>query len=360
MGPWAPACASASSVRWASRCAAWRRFGCQQLAGPGGSHRHVGLARRRRAGVCAPPRRRRLRHRRGRAGRGAARLRNGPARPRGPTDYAVGIAFYGRAAGRIQLSPDWSVRLDVIGGSTAASGPSSVTQDSPDSHVLGRRIRGGAGRHRELLAMTEPSAGPADTHGCMFSRTIVRISVVVGVAFCLQQPAAFAQPADAIRKGHAAQPRSDRGGRQARVREGARAAEARAGFVQELGPRTASRRRAHAHPHGRRDHPGLQESRAGEEAVRQGARHRSEHHDHEVAVDARPGGGVRGGEGRRQRARGRRRRRRRARRHRPRRGARPAAETRTDAPSSSGSATTRSARSSRGRASSSPSPSTRA
>jgi hypothetical protein len=34
----------------------------------------------------------------------------------------------------------------------------------------------------------------------MFSRTIVRISVVVGVAFCLQQQAAFAQPVDATEK----------------------------------------------------------------------------------------------------------------------------------------------------------------
>jgi hypothetical protein len=35
------------------------------------------------------------------------------------TDDTVGIAVYGRAAGRIRLSPSWSVRLDVIGGSTA-------------------------------------------------------------------------------------------------------------------------------------------------------------------------------------------------------------------------------------------------
>lgn len=35
------------------------------------------------------------------------------------TDDAVGIAVYGRAAGRIRLSPSWSVRLDVLGGSTA-------------------------------------------------------------------------------------------------------------------------------------------------------------------------------------------------------------------------------------------------
>jgi hypothetical protein len=37
----------------------------------------------------------------------------------GRTDYAVGVAAYGRAALRIRLSPSWSVRLDVLGGSTA-------------------------------------------------------------------------------------------------------------------------------------------------------------------------------------------------------------------------------------------------
>ena len=35
------------------------------------------------------------------------------------TDDAVGMAVYGRAAGRIRLTPSWSVRLDVLGGSTA-------------------------------------------------------------------------------------------------------------------------------------------------------------------------------------------------------------------------------------------------
>jgi hypothetical protein len=35
------------------------------------------------------------------------------------TDDAVGIAVYGRAAGRIRLSPSWSVRLDVLAGTTA-------------------------------------------------------------------------------------------------------------------------------------------------------------------------------------------------------------------------------------------------
>jgi hypothetical protein len=35
------------------------------------------------------------------------------------TDDGLGIAVYGRAAGRIRLSPSWSVRLDVLGGSSA-------------------------------------------------------------------------------------------------------------------------------------------------------------------------------------------------------------------------------------------------
>ena len=35
------------------------------------------------------------------------------------TDDGVGIAVYGRAAARLRLSPNWAVRLDVLGGSTA-------------------------------------------------------------------------------------------------------------------------------------------------------------------------------------------------------------------------------------------------
>ena len=45
----------------------------------------------------------------------------------GQTDHVVGLAFYARAAGRIHLSPSWSVRLDVLGGSTAARRPIIVT-----------------------------------------------------------------------------------------------------------------------------------------------------------------------------------------------------------------------------------------
>jgi hypothetical protein len=38
-------------------------------------------------------------------------------------DYAVGLALYSRAAGTIRLSPTWSVRLDLLGGSTAPRRP---------------------------------------------------------------------------------------------------------------------------------------------------------------------------------------------------------------------------------------------
>jgi hypothetical protein len=45
----------------------------------------------------------------------------------GQTDHVVGLALYARAAGRIHLSPSWSVRLDVLGGSTAARRPIIIT-----------------------------------------------------------------------------------------------------------------------------------------------------------------------------------------------------------------------------------------
>jgi hypothetical protein len=41
----------------------------------------------------------------------------------GVTNYAVGLALYGRATGTIRLTPTWSVRLDVLGGSTAPQRP---------------------------------------------------------------------------------------------------------------------------------------------------------------------------------------------------------------------------------------------
>jgi hypothetical protein len=41
----------------------------------------------------------------------------------GQTDYAVGAAVYGRVACRVRLSPSWSLRLDVLGGSTVPLRP---------------------------------------------------------------------------------------------------------------------------------------------------------------------------------------------------------------------------------------------
>jgi hypothetical protein len=49
------------------------------------------------------------------------------------TAYGVGLALYGRAAGRIRLSPNWSVRLEVLGGSTAAR-PVAII-DTDQNHV---------------------------------------------------------------------------------------------------------------------------------------------------------------------------------------------------------------------------------
>ena len=70
----------------------------------------------------------------------------------GRTDQAFGIALYGRAAGRLQLSPAWAVRLDCWGEAPRPSvRTSGSTRKSADGHVLGRRLRGGAGRHRSLV-----------------------------------------------------------------------------------------------------------------------------------------------------------------------------------------------------------------
>jgi hypothetical protein len=41
----------------------------------------------------------------------------------GSSDNAFGVAIYGRAAARLQLSPAWTVRVDVMGGSTAPQRP---------------------------------------------------------------------------------------------------------------------------------------------------------------------------------------------------------------------------------------------
>ncbi len=56
-----------------------------------------------------------------------------PGGAMGLTDYAVGLALYGRVAGRLQLSRAWALRLDVLGGSTAARTPNvGAIQDSPE------------------------------------------------------------------------------------------------------------------------------------------------------------------------------------------------------------------------------------
>lgn len=52
------------------------------------------------------------------------------------TDDGVGIAVYGRAAGRIRLSPSWSARLDVLGGSTAPR-RIIITSDTQDVTTWG-------------------------------------------------------------------------------------------------------------------------------------------------------------------------------------------------------------------------------
>lgn len=88
-------------------------FGSQELAGPQGPiNTSVWLA----GGglVLAPRTAARIAFDIG-AGALAVMLRSSGTR----TDDGVGIAVYGRAASRIRLSPSWSVRLDVIGGSTA-------------------------------------------------------------------------------------------------------------------------------------------------------------------------------------------------------------------------------------------------
>jgi hypothetical protein len=53
----------------------------------------------------------------------------------GLSDHAVGVALYGRAAGRIRLSPGWSLRLDVIGGSTAPRRPVVVIGGAPEETI---------------------------------------------------------------------------------------------------------------------------------------------------------------------------------------------------------------------------------
>jgi hypothetical protein len=53
----------------------------------------------------------------------------------GNSDHAVGLALYGRAAGRVRLSSSWSVRVDVLGGSTAPRRPIVALMGTPDENV---------------------------------------------------------------------------------------------------------------------------------------------------------------------------------------------------------------------------------
>jgi hypothetical protein len=53
----------------------------------------------------------------------------GTTTPNGQTDRGVGVAIYGRAAGYVRLGPIVSLRLDVIGGTTALRRPVLVAND---------------------------------------------------------------------------------------------------------------------------------------------------------------------------------------------------------------------------------------
>jgi hypothetical protein len=55
----------------------------------------------------------------------------------GQTDHAVGLALYARAAARIHLSTSWAVRLDVLGGSTAAHRPIIIDAHGNDVTAWG-------------------------------------------------------------------------------------------------------------------------------------------------------------------------------------------------------------------------------
>ena len=50
----------------------------------------------------------------------------------GTTDHAVGVALYGRAAGRVRLSPSWSIRLEVLGGTTSVRRPIVAVRVLPE------------------------------------------------------------------------------------------------------------------------------------------------------------------------------------------------------------------------------------
>ncbi len=60
---------------------------------------------------------------------------NAVAMSTGRSGHTVGLAFYGRAAGRVRISPSWSVRLDILGGSTAARRPVIAILRVPEETV---------------------------------------------------------------------------------------------------------------------------------------------------------------------------------------------------------------------------------
>jgi hypothetical protein len=60
---------------------------------------------------------------------------NAVAMSTGRSGHTVGLAFYGRTAGRVRISPSWSVRLDILGGSTAARRPVIAILRVPEETV---------------------------------------------------------------------------------------------------------------------------------------------------------------------------------------------------------------------------------
>ena len=60
---------------------------------------------------------------------------NAGAMSTGRSGHTVGLALYGRAAGRVRISPSWSVRLDILGGTTAARRPVIAILGVPEETV---------------------------------------------------------------------------------------------------------------------------------------------------------------------------------------------------------------------------------
>ena len=60
---------------------------------------------------------------------------NAGAMSTGRSGHTVGLALYGRAAGRVRISPSWSVRLDILGGTTAARRPVIAILRVPEETV---------------------------------------------------------------------------------------------------------------------------------------------------------------------------------------------------------------------------------